>query len=384
MNGCIALVVAAGRGHRFGADLPKQYSPLGGSSVIAQTLAAFVAHPSISGVRSVIHADDRELYDRAIATLSSDKLMPPVTGGATRQESVRLGLESLRASPPDQVLIHDAARPFVSSRIIDRVIVALEHGTGAIAALPVHDTLKSAQDRYVSTTIDRTGLWRAQTPQGFRYTDILNAHDRCKGAEMTDDAAVAENASISVELVTGSEENVKITTMEDLSRAERKLTGGEHRTGQGFDVHRFCPGEAVTLGGVKIPHGFALDGHSDADVALHALTDALLGAIGAEDIGSHFPPGETDWKDASSSLFLARARDLIRDRGGRINNVDVTIICEEPKIGPHRPAMRANIAAVLEIDEERVSIKATTTERLGFSGRKEGIAAQAVATVMLP
>ncbi|NQU57236.1 MAG: bifunctional 2-C-methyl-D-erythritol 4-phosphate cytidylyltransferase/2-C-methyl-D-erythritol 2,4-cyclodiphosphate synthase [Rhodospirillales bacterium] len=384
MSGCIALVVGAGRGQRFGGDLPKQYAPLGGYPVIRRTLEAFANHPQVSAVRAVIHPDDRDLYDAAVADGAFGNLLEPVLGGATRQHSVHLGLESLVEHDPDTVLIHDAARPFLSNVIIERVIEALGHTKGAIAALPVHDTLKSSDDGFVITTVDRTGLWRAQTPQGFHFTDILAAHRHSPESELTDDAAVAESAGMAVELVMGGAENVKITTMDDLKMAERVLGGWEHRTGMGFDVHRFCPGDQVTLCGVQVPHPFALDGHSDADVALHALTDALLGAIGEEDIGSHFPPGVDQWKDASSDIFLAHARDLVRQRGGEIVNVDITMICEDPKIGPYRPAMREAVAKVLEIQQQRISIKATTTERLGFTGRKEGIAAQAIATVKIP
>ncbi len=384
MSGCIALIVAAGRGQRFGGDLPKQYAPLGGFPLIRRTLAAFANHPQVTSVRAVIHPDDRDLYDAAVTGGTIANLLEPVSGGATRQQSVRLGLESLVGHGPDLVLIHDAARPFVSNTIIDRVIAALSHTKGAIAALPVHDTLKSSADGFIKTGVDRTGLWRAQTPQGFHFLDILAAHQSSPGGQLTDDAAVAENAGLAVELVLGGTENEKITTMEDLKMAERSLGNWEHRTGMGFDVHRFCQGDQVTLCGVKVQHPFALDGHSDADVALHALTDALLGAIGEEDIGSHFPPGIAQWKDASSDQFLAKARDLVRQRGGEIVNVDITIICEEPKIGPHRQAMRAAVAATLKIQQQRVSVKATTTEQLGFTGRKEGIAAQAVATVKTP
>ncbi len=387
MSGSIALVVGAGRGRRFGGDFPKQYSALAGIPVICRTLAAFASHPSITAVRAVIHPDDRDLYDEAVRQSGIDKLLEPVGGGETRQDSVRLGLESLSESGPDLILIHDAARPFVSHDIIDRVIEALENSKGAIAALPVNDTLKSSQGGFVDGTIDRNGLWRAQTPQGFHFSDILQAHRtnpvNQTVAPLTDDSAVAEKAGLAVEIVTGSEENVKITTMDDLMQAERTLGVNEYRTGQGVDVHRFCDGDELTLCGIKIPYAFALEGHSDADVALHALTDALLGAIGQKDIGSHFPPDESTWKGASSDIFLAKARDLVEGNGGSIVNVDVTIICEEPKIGPYRPAMREKVARILDVEETRVSIKATTTEKLGFTGRKEGIAAQAVATVKI-
>ncbi len=388
MSGCIALVVGAGRSRRFGGETPKQYSSYGGTTVISRTLAAFANHPSITSVRAVIHPDDKDLYAAALDSAGMDNLLDPVAGGATRQESVRLGLESLSRYSPDRVLIHDAARPFVSQGVIDRVIQALDRSPGAIAALPVNDTLKSSQDGYVKNTVDRAALWRAQTPQGFHFSKILEAHKcfskgNC-GAEFTDDAAVAEKAGMAIELVTGSEENVKITTMDDLMLAQRNLGAWEHRTGLGFDVHRFCPGDHLTLCGVCIPYSHALEGHSDADVALHAITDALLGAIGQGDIGSHFPPNDEQWKGVSSDVFLAKARDLIRGLGGNIVNVDVTIICEEPKIGPHRQSMQAKIASVLGLEENRISVKATTTERLGFTGRQEGIAAEAIATVKTP
>ena len=385
MRECIALVVGAGRGSRFGGDEPKQYALLSGMPVIARTLAAFAKHPLITGVRAVIHPDDRDLYDQALKNFTTEKLLQPVNGGKTRQESVRLGLQSLAGNSPQLVLIHDAARPFVSDDIIERVIESLAQNKGAIAAMPVNDTLKSSADGFVKGNVDRDGLWRAQTPQGFHFDDILQAHmNAANCAEQTDDAAVAEVGGMAVELVAGSEKNVKITTMDDFMQAERMLGGNEHRTGQGFDVHRFCEGSEITLCGVKIPYSNALDGHSDADVAMHALTDALLGAIGEQDIGSHFPPGEAEWKGVASDIFLAKARDLIGEKHATIVNVDITVICEEPKVGPYRAAMTENISRVLAIDETRVSIKATTTERLGFAGRKEGIAAQAIATVKFP
>jgi 2-C-methyl-D-erythritol 4-phosphate cytidylyltransferase/2-C-methyl-D-erythritol 2,4-cyclodiphosphate synthase len=384
MSSCIALIVGAGRGHRFGGDFPKQYNMLGGVSLINRTLAAFVSHPAITGVRAVIHPDDKASYEEAIAHLSSTKLLEPVNGGATRQKSVCLGLESLSDGSPDLVIIHDAARPFVSHEIINKVIEALGRSKGAIVAMPVNDTLKRSDGDFIVTTIDRTALWRAQTPQGFHFGHILKAHKFCEASELTDDAAVAEKSGMTVELVLGSDDNVKITTMDDLLRAERTFGGWEYRTGTGFDVHRFCKGNEVILCGVKLPHSHALKGHSDADVALHALSDALFGAVAAGDIGSYFPPADAQWKGVSSDLFLAKARDIVRGKGAQIVNVDITIICEEPKIGPHRQAMRSSVATILEITEDRVSIKATTTEQLGFAGRKEGIAVNAIATVKRP
>lgn len=390
MGKCVALVVAAGRGRRFGGETPKQYLDLGGRSVLRHSLATFAAHPGVDSVRAVIHPDDRGLYDIAAMGLG---LMEPTSGGVSRQESVRFGLESLNAdgTPPGLVLIHDGARPFIDGGTIGRVIAALNTVPGAIAAVPVNDTLKrispqSAGDSslLIEATIDRSGLWRAQTPQGFRYADILAAHRAVVGEELTDDAAVAERAGLAVSLVMGSEENVKITTAADLLRAARRFGGAaETRVGNGFDVHRFCPGDHVNLCGIPVPHSHGLDGHSDADVALHALTDALLGAVAAGDIGHHFPPSNPRWKGAPSDIFLSHAAGLACGLGGTITAVDVTIICERPKIGPYRAAMIERLAAILGIGADRVSVKATTTEGLGFTGRQEGIAAQATATVSL-
>ncbi len=373
-----ALIMAAGRGLRVGGDEPKQYRLLGSTSVLARSLALFATHPRVDRVHAVIGAEDRQAYEHAAAGL---KLPTPVIGGATRQESVRNGLEHLAADPPDLVLIHDAARPLAPPSMIGRVIDALSSTPAAIPALQVADTLKQGADGLVQGTVPRAGLFRAQTPQGFRFGDILAAHRRFQGSEMTDDAAVAEAAGLPVALVDGDEAAFKITTGDDLDRARR--LSGESRTGTGFDVHRFGTGDHVWLCGVSLAHERGLIGHSDADVGLHALTDAILGAIGAGDIGQHFPPNDPRWKGAASSRFLAHAAELVRARGGRIVHVDLTVICERPKVGPHRDAMRAAIAAILGLEADRVSVKATTTEGLGFTGRSEGIAAQAAATVML-
>ncbi|MGH6929748.1 MAG: bifunctional 2-C-methyl-D-erythritol 4-phosphate cytidylyltransferase/2-C-methyl-D-erythritol 2,4-cyclodiphosphate synthase [Dongiaceae bacterium] len=383
MTDCIALIVAAGSGTRFGGEQPKQYLPLAGRAVLRHAAESLLGHPAISGVRVVISAEHRALYDTATADLP---LLPPVIGGANRQDSVRNGLESLAEMQPAQVLIHDAARPFLSSAIIDRTVAALADVAGAIVAIPVTDTLKRARDGQVGETVDRSGLWRAQTPQAFRFAEILAAHRAAKGAAMTDDAAVAEAAGMPMKLVMGADDNFKITTAEDLQRAERLLAPGasEYRTGAGYDVHRFAAGDGVTLCGVRIAHDRALEGHSDADAGLHALTDAILGAIGAGDIGSHFPPSDPQWRGVDSAKFLAHAAGLVAGKGGRITHVDVTLICERPKIAPHRAAMVTRIAGILGLEEHRVSVKATTTEGLGFTGRREGIAAQAVATVALP
>ncbi|WBT36397.1 bifunctional 2-C-methyl-D-erythritol 4-phosphate cytidylyltransferase/2-C-methyl-D-erythritol 2,4-cyclodiphosphate synthase [Hyphomicrobium sp. DMF-1] len=388
-----ALIVAAGRGARAARDglAPKQYAPLAGRPVLAHAIAAFEACPGISSITVVIHPDDRDLY-AASAPKSASKLKPPVPGGATRQDSVRLGLASLEREAPRHVLIHDAARPFVAPETIARVLAALETHEGALAAEPLADTLKRDRgDGTVSETVPRAGLWKAQTPQGFRYAPILAAHGRAAAqgrTDFTDDAAIAEWAGIAVTLVESPSRNFKLTTQEDLIMAEQLLRPEaplwEPRTGTGFDVHAFCEGDHVWLGGVRIPHDRGLLGHSDADAPLHALTDALLGAIGDGDIGQHFPPSDPAWKGARSRVFVEDAAARIAKRGGRITNVDVTILCEAPRIGPHRDAIRNAIAGMLGIELTRVAVKATTTEQLGFTGRKEGIAALASATVLLP
>jgi 2-C-methyl-D-erythritol 4-phosphate cytidylyltransferase/2-C-methyl-D-erythritol 2,4-cyclodiphosphate synthase len=381
---CHVLIVAAGRGSRFGGPLPKQYAPLAGRPVLAHTVEAFRRHGGIHQIRVVIHPDDRALYESAVADLD---LAPPIAGGATRQDSVRLGLEALEAGADDIVLIQDAARPLTSTAVIDRTIAALKETPGAIAALPVRDTVKRADaSGHIAATVDRTGLWRAQTPQGFRFQDILDAHRSVAGEDITDDAAVAERAGLKVALVMGEEDNFKITTADDLARAESLTRArlGDVRVGQGFDVHQLVAGDHVWINGIRIPHDRTLLGHSDADVGLHALTDAILGALGNGDIGSHFPPTDERWRGADSSRFLAHAGDLVKAKGGVIAHCDVTVICERPKIGPHRTAMIARIAEILGLAEDRVSVKATTTEKLGFTGRGEGIAVQAVATIRLP
>lgn len=384
----IALIVAAGSGSRMGQDLPKQYLTLGGKPVLRHCLETFLAHPGISGVRVVINTSFRDLYDQAALGLD---LLPPVPGGTTRQESVRLGLESLAGEAPDYVLIHDAARPFIDAGTIERTIDALARHAGALVAVPVVDTLKrgrvDGKVTFSGTTVDRAGLYRAQTPQGFRFPEILAAHREAAnaGPEMTDDAAVAEAIGLDVVLVTGHEDNFKITNPADLARAEHLMSQEmEYRTGNGFDVHRLIPGDGVIMCGVTIPYHQKLEGHSDADVSMHALTDAILGAIGAGDIGQHFPPSDPQWRGAPSWKFLAHAQKLVSDKGGRIAHCDITIICEKPKVGPHRAAMAAKLAEILNLSLDRISVKATTTEQLGFTGRGEGIAAQATATVALP
>ncbi|WP_144428203.1 bifunctional 2-C-methyl-D-erythritol 4-phosphate cytidylyltransferase/2-C-methyl-D-erythritol 2,4-cyclodiphosphate synthase [Azospirillum thiophilum] len=381
---CIALIVAGGSGQRFGAERPKQYLDLAGKPVLRRTVEAFLNHPQVGGVRVVIDPAWRNAYDAAVAGLG---LPDPVAGGSCRQDSVRNGLEALAsAGAPDLVLIHDAARPLIANATIGTVIAALETAQGAIAAVPVADTLKRGAGSTITGTVDRDGLWRAQTPQGFRFPAILEAHRAAAGLSLTDDAAVAERAGLAVALVPSKEDNFKVTTPDDLARATRKLMSDlwDVRTGSGFDVHRFTDGDFVTLCGLRVPHSHGLEGHSDADVGLHALTDAILGALAAGDIGSHFPPTDPRWRGADSARFLRHAADLVAERGGVIAHADVTIICERPKVGPHRAAMAERIAQILGIETGRVGVKATTTEQLGFTGRREGIAAQAVATIRLP
>ena len=383
MASVYALVVAAGQGSRFGGTLPKQYLPLGSARVLRHAVAALAEHPRVANVLVTIRPEDRALFSSAVAGL---RVLPPVAGGATRQDSVRLGLEALASYRPDRVLIHDGARPFPDPRLIDRVIDALDRTVAAVPCVPLRDTIKRVEDGTIRKTIDRSALWRAQTPQGFHYGTILAAHRAAIGRNLSDDGAVAELADVHPVIVEGSENNLKVTTPEDLAVAERLivLRQGDVRVGQGFDVHPFAPGDHLWICGIKIPHGMSLAGHSDADAGLHALTDAILGAIGAGDIGMHFPPGDARWQGAASDQFLRHAADLVRARGGAVAAVDVTIICERPKIGPHRLAMIERVAAILGIVPGRVSIKATTTEKLGFTGRAEGIAAQAVATIRLP
>jgi 2-C-methyl-D-erythritol 4-phosphate cytidylyltransferase / 2-C-methyl-D-erythritol 2,4-cyclodiphosphate synthase len=383
---CIALIVAAGRGSRFGGPLPKQYAEWEGQPVLRHTILAVRASPAITDVCVVISPDDSAHYEKATEGLG---VAPPVTGGVSRQQSVHNGLERLAASAPDFVAIHDAARPFVAADAITACLAAASRDgiDGALLGIPLADTLKKVDaDGNVAQTVPRANLWRAQTPQIFRFAPLLAAHRAAatlgasEASALTDDAAVAERAGMKLVMVAGHEDNTKITTADDLLRTRPMET----RTASGFDVHGFAPGNAVMLGGVSIAHTHALAGHSDADVALHALTDALLGTIGAGDIGQHFPPSDQQWRGASSDRFLQHAARLVRECGGRITHLDLTIVCEAPKIGPHRAAMVASIAGIADVETDRVSVKATTTEGLGFTGRREGIAAQAIATVELP
>lgn len=379
MKRCVALVVAAGRGKRLGGRVPKQYRTLGDGPLLRQTLSRLSAHPDITEVRAVIHPDDVSLFEAAAKGLG---IGAPIFGGPERQDSVRMGLEALADDPPDLVLIHDGARPFVGAGLIDRVLDALEHSLVAIPALPVLDTLKREGGVSGVETVDREKLWRAQTPQGFRYAAILAAHREAAGLTLTDDAAVAERAGLQIALVEGEDRNIKVSTQQDFDQACEMLRGPtETRVGFGIDVHKLVEGNSVTLCGVVVPHDRGLEGHSDADVALHALTDALLGTIAAGDIGRHFPPTENQWKGAASVLFVNRAVNLVRARGARIIHADITIMGESPRIEPHRRMMTTRVASLLGIDSGHVAIKATTTERLGFLGRREGLAAQAVVTV---
>ena len=389
-----ALIVAAGRGARAVGETgcPKQYCRIGGVPMITRSIGVFAAHPSVSDILVVIHPDDAALYEAASGQFAG-LLRKAVPGGATRQDSVRAGLEALAAAGPACVLIHDAARPFVDAPLITRVIQSLEAHAGALPCLPVTDTLKRGSQGRVTGTVDRDQLWRAQTPQGFHYEAILAAHRaaaREPARDFTDDAGVAEWFGLDVALVEGSEENRKLTTTEDLRiaddllRPEPTRAAATIRVASGYDVHAFGPGDAVVMCGVSIPYAKKLIGHSDADVGLHALTDALLGAIAEGDIGVHFPPSDARWRGAASEIFLKHAAAKVRERGGDIVHVDVTLLCEAPRIGPYREAMRARIAEMLCLAMAKVSIKATTNEGLGFIGRGEGIAAMATATVSLP
>lgn len=381
-----ALIVAAGRGTRLGGELPKQYLHLAGQPVLRRTVSAFLTHPRIDLVLVVIGAGQQDLYHQALLGLD---LPSPVVGGETRQQSVAAGLAALASSAPAHVLIHDAARALVDDALISRVCDALANGPAVLPALPVVDSLSRVDGNLVVGAQDREHLVRAQTPQGFDLAAITEAHGKLTGQAFSDDVAVARAAGMVVQVVPGAEDNFKITVADDLKRAESVLrrkdqTSVETRTGSGFDVHRFASNRELVLCGLSIPHVQGLAGHSDADVALHAITDAVLGAMAAGDIGDHFPPDDDRWKGVSSDIFLRYASSLLRLRAGRIINIDLTIICEAPKIKPYRQAMRENVAAILGIPVHRISVKATTTERLGFTGRSEGIAAQAIATVELP
>jgi len=385
-----AIVVAAGTGERAGGGdtLPKQYRPVGGVAVLSRSISAMLAVEAVTHVLPVIHRDHEDHFNSLL--IRDSRLLPPAFGGSNRQGSVLAGLQTLAPLRPDLVLIHDAARPFVTPTVIDGVIAALSEHDAVLPAIPVTDTIKRAPNgQQVIGTEDRSTLFAAQTPQGFRFPQILSAHLRAAALPrpFTDDAAIAEWAGLRVVLSPGSAENIKITLPDDFRRAEAMLgntMATETRVGTGFDVHPFEPGDAVWLGGVEIEHTHKLKGHSDADVALHALSDAIYGALGEGDIGVHFPPSDSQWRGAASRIFLEHAAGLVSARGGRIVNLDVTIVCEAPRIAPHVPAMRSAIAAACGIADSRVTVKATTSEQLGFTGRREGIVAMASASVELP
>lgn len=376
-----ALIVAAGTGERAGFGQPKQYALLGGKPLLRHAVERLAALSSIEAIRVVIAPGQQGEFAAAMAGVD---VGAPITGAVARQGSVRAGLAALADAPPRYVLIHDAARPFCPAAVIDRLLLALEAHDGAVPVLTVADTVARSADFMLGETVDRRNLVRVQTPQAFRFDAIWAAHRNARVGDVTDDAGLARAAGLSVAIVEGDEALAKLTYPADFARAEERLRARlVTRTGMGFDVHAFGGPGPLVIGGVRIDHTQGLTGHSDADVALHALTDALLGAAADGDIGAHFPPSDDRWRGAASHLFLEHARDLILARGGIIDHVDVTIICEAPKIGPHRDAMRATIAAMLRLRTGQVSIKATTTERLGFTGRGEGIAAQAVATIRM-
>ncbi|HSZ67817.1 MAG TPA: bifunctional 2-C-methyl-D-erythritol 4-phosphate cytidylyltransferase/2-C-methyl-D-erythritol 2,4-cyclodiphosphate synthase [Xanthobacteraceae bacterium] len=392
MTGLVAaVIVAGGRGERAGGGAPKQYRNIAGEPMIRPTLRAFLQHAGIGLVQPVIGNADAEAFRAATADMKTDmKTLAPVPGGATRQASVRAGLEALAARSPALVLIHDAARPFLTSDLIDRAIAAGKATGAAVPGIAVADTVKQIDAAsMVTETLDRNLLRIVQTPQVFGFDLILQAHRRAAAAGLdsfTDDAALAEWAGQRVSVFEGESGNVKVTTNEDFARAELAHLAvlGDVRTGNGFDVHAFADGDHVMLGGVRIPHSHGVTGHSDADVALHALVDAILGALADGDIGSHFPPSDQQWKGASSDRFLAFACERVRARKGIIANLDVTVVCEAPRVSPHRDAMRARIAEIAGIAADRVAIKATTSEKMGFTGRSEGIVAIATATIRLP
>ncbi|NVJ68884.1 MAG: bifunctional 2-C-methyl-D-erythritol 4-phosphate cytidylyltransferase/2-C-methyl-D-erythritol 2,4-cyclodiphosphate synthase [Alphaproteobacteria bacterium] len=378
------IIVAAGRGSRAGEGLPKQYRTLCGKMVLRRTIESFLKIDPTFQILCVIHPDDVELYETATEGLD---LAGYVFGGATRQESVRNGLAGIEHLKPAHVLVHDAARPFVTKQVVDGVLNRLKKGAlGVVPALPVTDTLKHAHNGIIDRTVERTDLYAVQTPQGFPFVALLKAHESVIGQELTDDGAVIEASGGKVEISIGSTANFKLTTSDDFTKAENQImmTLGDVRTGSGYDVHRFEDGESLWLCGIEIPFTKSLKGHSDADVGLHALTDAILAAIADGDIGTHFPPSDPRWRGASSDIFLSHARDRVLEKGGQINHITVCLICERPKIGPHMDAMRKRIAELLDLELDRVSVQATTTEQLGFTGREEGIAAQATATVRLP
>jgi 2-C-methyl-D-erythritol 4-phosphate cytidylyltransferase/2-C-methyl-D-erythritol 2,4-cyclodiphosphate synthase len=385
-----AVVVAAGSGVRAGGDRPKQFQTIGGETVLRRTLTMLIGMPQLALVQPVTRPEDRNLFTAATASMPSSALLPPVAGGATRQASVRAGLEALERHAPEIVLVHDAARPFATRALAERAIAAAETTGAAIPGLAVTDTIKSVDAHgLVGETLERSRLRAIQTPQAFAFAPLLEAHRRAQreGREdFTDDAAIAEWAGMQVAVFEGEPGNIKITHPEDFMRAEAMQAAqlSDIRTGTGIDVHAFGPGDHVMIGGVRIAHSQALTGHSDADVGLHALVDAILGALADGDIGSHFPPSDPQWKGASSDRFFTFAVERVKARGGMIAHLDLSVVCEAPKIGPHRDAIRETVARLAGIDVSRVAVKATTSEKLGFTGRSEGIVAYATATVRLP
>jgi 2-C-methyl-D-erythritol 4-phosphate cytidylyltransferase/2-C-methyl-D-erythritol 2,4-cyclodiphosphate synthase len=385
-----AVIVAGGSGQRAGGTLPKQYQKVAGKPILRWTLEAFLSHPLVARIQTVIGHGHEAFFRDATEGL---QVGTPVVGGGSRQESCHTGLEACVAEPPKKVLIHDAARPFVSQELITNVIHGLDHAPAIIPGLPVADTMKFAPAGVIERTVDRQSLWFVQTPQGFHFEKILEAHRRAasEGKQLfTDDAAVAEYAKMQVHIVSGEQRNRKLTTQHDIEEANREHTQRYYdalpdiRTGYGIDFHVFEKGNAVTLCGVSVPHTRKLKGHSDADVALHALTDAILGSIGERDIGQHFPPSDPRWKNASSSIFIAKALELLGARGGVLSSIDLSILAEAPRVAPHTDAMKSSLMELLKIPGDRIAIKATTTEGMGAIGREEGICAQAAVTVRLP
>jgi 2-C-methyl-D-erythritol 4-phosphate cytidylyltransferase / 2-C-methyl-D-erythritol 2,4-cyclodiphosphate synthase len=391
-SGIAVVLVAAGRGERAGSphEGPKQYRMIGGAPVVRHTLTALLAHHVISEIVAVIHPEDIALFGQAASGLGAR--VRHVFGGPTRQASTLLGLQALAGAAPEYVMIHDAVRPFISALVLDRIAKSLTPANGVVPALAVSDTLKRQDNQgYVRETVSRAGFFAAQTPQAFPFAAIVRAHEKARDhseEEFTDDASIAEFAGIKVRIVEGAPENIKLTWKHDIEMADIKLSGPtafpDVRVGNGYDVHALEPGDHVTLCGVRIEHNASLSGHSDADVGLHALTDALLATRGAGDIGTHFPPTDPQWRGAASRIFVEHAAAIVRDAGGRIANADITLICEAPRIAPHREAMVSAIAAMLNVSPERISVKATTNEKLGFIGRSEGIAAIATVSVIYP
>ena len=379
MNSITAIVVAAGRGTRAGSGIPKQYREIAQKPILHYTIDALLAHKAIDNIICVIHKDDKQLYKNAVSRINNPRLSKPVLGGETRSESVFNGI---KAASSEYVLIHDGARPCLPIAALKRLINGLEKYNACFLALPIVDTLWSISENKVQKNISREMIWKAQTPQAFKLNEIYNAYENTNKS-LSDDVAIAQSAGIEVTPILGAEENIKITTQNDFGLA-RQIIGNimDIRVGNGYDVHALGLGSSITLNGIEISHTKALLGHSDADVAMHAITDAIFGALSAGDIGQWFPPSEQKWKNASSEIFLRKAVLLCKERGFIINHLDCTIICETPKIGPHAEKMRENISKITKIDIDKVSVKATTTEQLGFTGRNEGIAAQATATII--